>query len=130
MKSFDKNDLTNKMNKWLNILNDDELSKNTLKRYRINITSFITFVADKPINKDTIKQYKNKLEEEEHYLANTSNNYLVTVNKFLKYLKLEKLCVKLFKIQRKDSIEEYISYTDYHRLLRCSLVKMILKHIC
>lgn len=123
MKYFDKDDLTKKMNKWLNILNDNELSKNTLKRYRINITSFITFVSGKPINKDTIKQYKTKLEEKDCYLANTSNNYLVTVNKFLKYLNREKLCVKLFKIQRKDSIEEYISYTDYHRLLRCSLSK-------
>lgn len=123
MKYFNKDDLTNKMNKWLDILNDNELSKNTLKRYRINITSFINFISDKPVNKDTIKQYKVKLEEEDHYLANTSNNYLVTVNKFLKYLKREKLCVKLFKIQRKDSIEEYISYTDYHRLLRCSLAK-------
>lgn len=121
MKYFDKDDLTKKMDKWLDILNDNELSKNTLKRYRINITSFIKFVSDKPIVKRTILEYKDYLLNDKKYLISTANNYLIITNKFLKYLKLDELQVKIYRVQRRDSIDEYISYTDYHRLLRYSL---------
>lgn len=123
MKYFDKDILNDELKSWLAELDDNELSKNTLKRYKINITSFINFADKKPIEKNTIKEYKAKLENVDRYLTNTSNNYLVVLNHFLKYIDLSDLTVKLFRLQRKDSAEESISYTDYHRLLRCTKAK-------
>ena len=111
------------MEEWLLFLYDEEKADNTLKRYRINITSFISFAAGKLIHKDTIRDFKNKISTVDEYIPNTANNYLVVVNSFLKYLDLKDLCIKIIKVQRKTSIDDYLSYTDYHRLLRCSLNK-------
>lgn len=118
--NFQKEQLLNQMNDFLIKLEDDELSHNTLKKYKNNITSFINFTDNKPICKDTVKSFRDYLEEK-NYLISTANNYLIVVNKFLKSINMENLCVKTFRVQRRDSIDEYISYTDYHRLLRCSL---------
>lgn len=123
MRYFDKERLTIKLNNWLEELSNDELSANTLKRYKINITSFILFADKKEIDKNTIKQYKAKLEEIDKYLANTINNYLIALNKFLKYLGYSNLTVKLVKVQRKDAADENLDYTDYHRLLRTASQK-------
>lgn len=123
MKYFEKDTLLKKLDNFLEYLNEQELSENTLKRYKINIISFINFADGKEIKKDTVKEFKNKLKIEDAYLVNTSNNYIVATNKFLRYLNLDNLCVKAFKIQRKDSAEDFINYSDYHRLLRAASLK-------
>lgn len=123
MNTFSKEWLIQKMEEWLLLLYDEEKADNTLKRYRTNITSFISFAAGKLIHKDTVRDFKNKISTVDEYIPNTANNYLVVVNSFLKYLDLKELCIKIIKVQRKTSIDDYLSYTDYHRLLRCSLNK-------
>lgn len=123
MNTFSKDWLIEKMKDWLSILYDEEKADNTLKRYRINITSFISFVSDKPIQKDTIRAFRDKISTVDNYVPNTANNYLIAVNKFLKFLDYKDLCIKVIKVQRKTSIDDYMDYTDYHRLLRCSLNK-------
>ena len=120
MEIFDKKVLEESLKKWLESLENDELSDNTLKRYKINMTSFINFVDKKPIEKSTIIAYKDYLINDKNYLYTTGNNYIISLNKFLKYLGYENFKVKLLRIQRRDSVDDYISYTDYHRLLRCT----------
>jgi len=124
---FSKEFLTQKMEDWLLLLYDEEKADNTLKRYRTNVTSFISFVSGKPIHKDTTRAFKDKISTIDKYVPNTSNNYLVVVNSFLKFLGYEDLCIKIIKVQRKTSIDDYIDYTDYHRLLRCSLKKSFIR---
>ena len=120
MKYFSEEFLNEKFEKWLFLLKDEELAENTIKRYKINITSFIDFAKGKEISKDTIREYKNKLDEEKKYLTSTANNYILTVNSFLKFMGYENLQVKLFNSQQKTIDKEYIDYSDYHRLLRIS----------
>ena len=79
--NFQKEQLLNQMNDFLIKLEDDELSHNTLKKYKNNITSFINFTDNKPICKDTVKSFRDYLEEK-NYLISTANNYLIVVNKF------------------------------------------------
>ena len=123
MEYFDRETLNEKKIEWLNILHENELSDNSIKRYTINITFFINYISEKKIDKETIKSFKDTLISDRKYLSNTANNYLITANNFLRFLDLENLCVKLFKIQRKDHLDDPITYTDYHRLLRCALAK-------
>lgn len=117
---FNSEYLNKKLNEYIDYLNDEEKEKNTIKRYKTNITSFIAFVDDKPITKETIKDFKRKIDEENNYLSSTANNYLISINLFLRFIGLENLKVKLFKSQQKSKSKEYINYTDYHRLLRIS----------
>lgn len=117
---FDSEYLNKKLSEYIDFLNDEEKENNTIKRYKTNITSFIAFVNNKPILKETIKDFKRKIDEENNYLSSTANNYLISINLFLRFIGLENLKVKLFKSQQKSKSKEYINYTDYHRLLRIS----------
>ncbi len=123
MKTFKSDELNRQLTDWLKKLSEEELSLNTIKRYKINIISFISFVDQKGISKDTVKEYKKKIIEIDKYSSTTANNYIVSINKFLSFIGYDDLKVKLYKTQRKNYIEEYISYSDYHRLLRCAKSK-------
>lgn len=116
---FERDLLEKQLKSFLRKCKEDELSPNTLKKYTNNITPFILFLDQKKINKDTIISFKDYLEEQ-NFEISTKNNYIVSINKFLKFINKKKLIIKQIKSQRKDSAQEYLEYTDYHRLLRVS----------
>ena len=69
------------------------------------------------ITKDTMLRYKQHLGE----IAGSTNSinvWIVTVNKFLKWLGHPELTLKKIKMQAKQSNEEVLSVSDYKRLLR------------
>lgn len=109
-------------------LREDEKSKNTIFKYKNNILSFLKYLGKKSLNKNIVIDFKDKLDNINEYLPNTTNNYLVSINKFLKFINREDCCVKIIKQQKKFSAKNSIDYTDYHRLLRISLKHNMEQH--
>ena len=111
-------DLENKLDEFVFSLKENEKADKTIKKYKTNIKAFIDFSKDKELNKETVIKFKDKLDTIDEYMPNTTNNYLVVLNKFFKFIGREDLCVKIIKQQIKFSLDYSLSKSDYHRLLR------------
>ena len=99
-------------------LKETEKADATIKKYRTNVNAFIKYVEDKKLTKRTVIEFKEQLDSVDKYLPNTTNNYLIVLNKFFKFIDREYLCVKIIKQQNKFSVDYSLSKSDYHRLLR------------
>ena len=122
-KIFDKDVLNEQLIHFLGECKFEELSENTLKKYNDNLKVFIKDITNKPIHKDTIIDFKNSLDTEKEFKVKTQNSYIVAINKFLKFIGYGDFIVKQAKEQQSYSLEEFINYTDYHRLLRTAIRK-------
>lgn len=110
--------LEKKLDEFILSLKEDEKAEATITKYKTNIRAFIEYSKDKELNKEIVIEFKNKLDAIDEFMPNTTNNYLVVLNKFFKFIDREDLCVKVIKQQKKFSVEYSISKSDYHRLLR------------
>ena len=111
-------DLEAKLEEFELFLKEDEKAEKTIEKYKTNIKAFIEFSKDKELTKRIVIEFKEKLDQVDEYLPNTTNNYLVVINKFLNFIGKKDLCVKVIKQQKKFSLEYSLSKSDYHRLLR------------
>lgn len=111
-------ELNSKMEEWISELEYDEKSDNTLKKYKVNVSSFIEYIKDKDLSKKNYLKFAEKLEAVNQYLPNTYNSYIIAINKFLKWIGLENITMKQLKLQQDSSINEYLSVADCKRLLR------------
>ena len=113
-----KEELMPKLDEWILEQNYQEYEQSTLNQYRANTLKFIEWLPDgEEITKDTMLRYKQHLGE----IAGSTNSinvWIVTVNKFLKWLGHPELTLKKIKMQSKQSNEEVLSVSDYKRLLR------------
>ena len=116
-----KQDLISRLDEWILEQKYQEYSDNTLKQYKANVQKFIDWLPDNddPITKDTTLEYKK-------YLGtiagstNSINTWIVTINKYLKWLGMKDIIIKKIKMQQKQSVEDVLTLTDYKRLLRIS----------
>lgn len=113
-----KEELMPKLDEWILEQKYQEYEQSTLNQYRANTLKFIEWLPDgEEITKDTMLRYKQHLGE----IAGSTNSinvWIVTVNKFLKWLGHPELTLKKIKMQSKQSNEEVLSVSDYKRLLR------------
>jgi integrase len=113
-----KSDLKKRLNEFLTELKYAEKASNTLKKYKSNIEVFIGYLrSDAEITKDDTLAFKQLLIDIE-FKTSTINSYIIAVNKYLKWLDHKELIVKQLKQQRKSSLEDVISLSDYKRMLR------------
>lgn len=121
-----KAELMSKLDEWILEQKLQEYAPSTLKQYRANVLKFIDWLPeDAVITKETMLDYKIYLGEIAGSTASI-NVWIVTINKFLKWLDLKDLTVKKIKMQSKQSNEEVLSLADYKRLLR--FAKRLGKH--
>lgn len=78
--------LEEKLEEFELFLKEDEKAEATITKYKTNIRSFIEFSKDKELCKKTVIEFKEKLDQVDEYLPNTTNNYLVVINKFLNFI--------------------------------------------
>jgi site-specific recombinase XerD len=97
----------------------EEKAKNTLTKYKSDIYKFIDFVGndESEITKEQSIAYKAFLCNGQ-YKTSSINSYIIAINKYFKWIGTPELKVKIIKQQRKNSLEDVISITDYKRLLR------------
>ena len=117
---MNKDELILKLDEWIDEQKFQEYSDNTLKQYKANVLKFINWINNNEIiTKQTTIDFKKYLYELEPKPSTTSiNTWIVELNKFLKYCKLDNLTIKKIKQQSKSSTEEVLSISDYKRLLR------------
>lgn len=116
---MDKKDLISKLDEWLLELKYDEKAVNTLKQYKANVIKFIDWLPDdsKPITKDTTMKYKEHLRTITQS-SKSMNVWIVSLNKYLRWLGHNDLTIKKYKMQEQSSNEESLTITDFKRLLR------------
>lgn len=96
----------------------DEKSKRTIGDYRNAVNKLIDFLPDEfELNKSLMIDFKEHLTEK-GFKVKSKNKYIVIVNKFLKYLKLNDCTLKKFKEQQKTSIDDPIWEQEHKRMLR------------
>ena len=84
--------------KYEEYLKKEEKSQATLDKYLRDIRCFLGFLKRREICKEETISYKEYLIE--NYEPTSANSMLVALNGFLRFMGLEKCCVKLTKIQR------------------------------
>lgn len=94
---------------FLEQLQNENLSPNTIMSYTFTIRHFFSIFSK--ITKNNLLSYKGFLVET--YKPKTVNLKIQALNKYLTYIKEEKLKLKFVKIQRKNFLENVISYPDY-----------------
>lgn len=113
--------LEDKLKEFIQKEKEEEKAVATINKYESNIKSFISYLDDRILSKDEIIDFKRKLDIVDQFVPNTMNSYLISINKFLKFIERKDLCVDVIKQQKKFSIDYSITKSDYHRLLRTAL---------
>jgi len=94
-------------------IRETNLTMNTIDSYTHAVKHFLSN-SKNIITKKSLLEYKGYLLE--NYKPKTVNIRILAVNKFLEFLKLNKLKLKMIKIQQKTFIENVISDVDYEFL--------------
>ena len=90
-------------------LEKSDLSKNTVTSYVWTVNHFITNYGD--VNKENLLAYKGFLVE--HFKPQTVNLRLQALNRYLEFIKKDKMKLKFVKVQQKNFLENVISDADY-----------------
>lgn len=114
-------------------LRQEEKSQATLEKYLRDVRCFFSFLQGREICKDETIAYKEHLSAS--YAPASANSMLVALNGFLRFLGLEKCCVKLLKIQRQifASEDRELTRQEYKRLVKSaggSRLSYVLQTIC
>ena len=115
---MNKEDLTSRIDEWIQELKYDEKATNTLKQYKNNVMKFIEWLPNnETITKDTTMKYKEYLRTITES-SKSMNIWIVSLNKYLRWLGLNDLTIKKYKMQEQSSNEASLTIADYKRLLR------------
>ncbi|NDV84543.1 tyrosine-type recombinase/integrase [Bacteroides sp. 51] len=90
-------------------LQKSDLSANTLTSYVWTVEYFLTHYET--INKERLLAYKGYLIE--HFKPQTVNLRLQAINKYLEFIKKDRLKLKFVKVQQKNFLEHVVSNEDY-----------------
>ena len=95
--------------KFESFLTKSDLAKNTVTSYLWTVKHFATNYGD--FNKENLLAYKGFLVE--HFKPQTVNLRLQGLNKYLEFIKKDRLKLKFVKVQQKNFLENVISDADY-----------------
>jgi site-specific recombinase XerD len=109
-----------KLNEFLNDMKLNELSQRTIDKYETDIKAFLEWAnikAIEEVKKELLIKYKEHLNQS--LKVSSLNNKITIINKFISYLGLgSDFKLKQMKVQRKTSLEDVLSVSDYERMLR------------
>lgn len=125
-----------KIKNYMRYLAYEEKSPSTIKQYLRDILSFFACLGNKPVTKERVIQYKNKLSEK--YRPASVNAKIAALNSFFSYIELPQLRVKQLKIQRNafSSQKKELRKAEYMRLVETAKHKgdeklaLMLQTIC
>ena len=95
--------------KFKNYLLKENLSSKTISSYLWTVNYFTTTFNE--VNKENLLAYKGYLLE--YFKPKTVNLRIQAINKYLEFLKKERLKLKFVKVQQKNFLENVISNADY-----------------
>ena len=97
------------LTKFKRFLDKQNLSNNTVTSYLWTVRYFLSNYGE--VTKKNLLSYKGYLVEK--FKPQTVNLRLQGMNKYLEFLKLDKLKMKFVKVQQKNFLENVISNADY-----------------
>ena len=112
-----KIELVGKLEEYLMELEYNEKAANTVIKYKGNISVFLNWLDDGEVTKQDIMTFK-KYMIDTGFKTSTINNYLISINKYLKWCGAKDILVKQIKQQNKSSLECILSVSDYKRMLK------------
>ena len=98
--------------KFKNYLLKENLSEKTITSYLWTVNYFNSAYLE--VNKSNLLAYKGYLME--NFKPKTVNLRLQAINKYLEFIKKDKLKLKFIKVQQKNFLENVISNADYQFL--------------
>ncbi len=104
--------------KYKSFLSRQDLAANTVRSYVWTVKHFLE--KYKEVNRKNLFAYKGYLME--RYKPQTVNLRLQAINKYLEFIKQEKLKMRFVKVQQKNFLENVISDADY-KFLKTKLKK-------
>ena len=118
-------------------LRQDERADATVEKYSRDILAFAAWLEKRPVTKETVVQWKDRLLEDNFFPA-TVNAKLSAVNGLLRFLGREECRVKFMKIQRRAfrdasrdlNRDEYQRLLDAARTLGNKRLELLLETIC
>lgn len=102
---------------------EQERAQETIGRYRKQIVAFSEWIAEKPVTKDLVVQYKQLLIKS--YSPASVNVALAALNGFFKFMGWEECKVRPVRVQRRHYAEPQRELTcqEYYRLLNAAQQK-------
>ncbi|MBR2970911.1 MAG: tyrosine-type recombinase/integrase [Clostridia bacterium] len=124
------------LNSFESYLRQEERSQATVSKYLRDVRAFFVFLADRPLKKEVVVEYKNQFLS--RYAVASANSMIAALNSFLRFLNWHDLCVRQFKVQRSAfcSEDKELTKAEYMRLIEAAKQKgnerlsLILQTIC
>lgn len=104
-----------RIEKYEEYLVEQELAKGTISAYVRYARQIEQHMENEGVSKKTVLDYKKNLKGK--VSPSTLNLAIIAVNKYLKYVDYAGCMVKTEKIQKRKSLENVISITEYRRML-------------
>lgn len=113
----------------------DEKSEATISKYLHDVRVFAEFAQDRPIDKNLVLEYKNRLGEA--YAVSSANSMLAALNSFFRFMNWRDAEVKRFKVQKQVycKAENELTKDEYLRLVAAAEKKsqrlsLVLQTLC
>ncbi len=99
---------------------ENEKTLATCEKYMRDLRTFAEFIAERPLNKPLVLEYKAFLGQT--YAIRSANSMLAALNSFLRYMGWHNLCVKQFKVQKDVycSEEKELTKREYTALIKAA----------
>lgn len=107
---------TKDLEEYLEYLKDKELAQRTIDIYLREAGRLTDYLSGKNITKGNMVDYKKYLLSY-GYIPTTLNLYIVAANSYLKFLGHSECVIKCIRVQEKQSLDNIISFEEYHELL-------------
>lgn len=119
--------MRNNIEMYKTYLREQELAEETIKIYIRHAKIIDTYLERFGLSKQAVLEYKKNLMNKEIAPA-TFNLAIISVNKYLKYCGYGEYVVKTQKIQKRKSLENVISITEYKKMLLTAKIEMKVKY--
>ena len=93
----------------------NDLKKNSIKKYNIDINQFIDFVDNRKLSKKLMNEYRNLLFTK--YAVSTANGKAISINKYLKFINQKDLIIKLKHQQVANTLDNLITIDEFKKCL-------------
>lgn len=115
-----KKEIIDSLDLWIEEQRLNQLAANTLKQYKNAVMKFYSFLEVRhieTIDKQAMINYTAFLDESSKSV-NSKNLWIVSLNKYFKYLNKQELCIKQIKSQKRYYSLDCMTDTDFKRFLR------------
>lgn len=117
---------------------EDEKTQATIRKYLCDLRKLMDYATGREIDKTLMREYKDKLLNEDHYKISSINSFIVATNRFLEFMGWQEARVKTYKVQKEIFCPEnkYLSKAEYFRLIKTAKITgkkrlvMILQTFC